>query len=38
MTVFGQRELQGLAERPGDLRAYVASNLGDPWRQADEEN
>lgn len=38
LTVFGQRELQGQAERPGDLRAYVASNLGDTWRQADEES
>lgn len=37
LTVFGQRELQGLAERPGDLREYLASNLGDAWRQADEE-
>ena len=38
ITVFGQRELQGLAERPGDLRAYVATNLGDAWREVDEES
>lgn len=38
ITVFGQRELQGLAERPGDLRAYVATNLGDAWSEVDEES
>ncbi len=36
LTVFGQRELQGLADRPGDLRSFVASNLGEPWHEADQ--
>ena len=35
--VFGQRELQGLAEDTGELRAFVAAQAGSQWAAAVEE-